>query len=184
MGYDAMEIWKEIPGYEGIYEASTLGQIRTREGKVTYSVRHGKRVWAQRILRQKRVPNKGGRIDPRIILYKNKESRTFLVSRLVAMTHCAGYSDRLTVDHKDGNPLNNSANNLEWVTRANNVKRAHDAGIYGAAYKPVILDDGFSTNRFKSLSEASLFLGKGRKYLSGELARGKNQVHGYRVSRC
>lgn len=40
------EIWKEIPGYEGSYEASTHGRIRTQQGKVTYSERwHGARVW-------------------------------------------------------------------------------------------------------------------------------------------
>ena len=44
------EMWKDIPNYEGIYQASTFGRIRTCEGKTTYTKRHGIRHWKQRIL--------------------------------------------------------------------------------------------------------------------------------------
>ena len=44
-----MEIWKDIPGYENIYEASNCGRIRTHKDKVTYTKMHGVRKWKQRI---------------------------------------------------------------------------------------------------------------------------------------
>lgn len=45
-----MEKWRDIPGYEALYQASTEGRIRTCEGKTTRNARFAKRVWKQRIL--------------------------------------------------------------------------------------------------------------------------------------
>ena len=45
------ETWKDIKGYEGIYQASSFGRIRTVEGKTTYTERHGVRHWKSRILK-------------------------------------------------------------------------------------------------------------------------------------
>ena len=50
---EKQEIWKDIPDYEGIYQASNLGRIRTASNKTTHSVRHGIRHWEQRILKFK-----------------------------------------------------------------------------------------------------------------------------------
>ena len=45
------EIWKDIPNYEGIYQASNLGRIKTAPNKITYTKRHGVRHWKSRILK-------------------------------------------------------------------------------------------------------------------------------------
>ena len=45
-----METWKDIPGYEGIYEVSDKGRVRTAENKTTHSVLRGERKWKQRVL--------------------------------------------------------------------------------------------------------------------------------------
>ena len=127
---DAMEQWKDIPGYEGLYQASTQGSIRTCEGKTTSSARFEKRVWKQRILKQKLYKNRKGRIDARVSLWKDGIEKTWLVSRLVAITWCDGYLQGLTVNHKNGNPLDNSADNLEWLTRAENIKHGFREGLY------------------------------------------------------
>ena len=47
------ERWQSIPYYEAEYEASNLGRIRTKEGKTTFTQRHGVRHWQQRILKPK-----------------------------------------------------------------------------------------------------------------------------------
>ena len=86
------ELWKDIPGYEGIYQASTLGNIRTCEDKTTHTERHGIRHWKQRTLKQKKCRNSKGRIDARVSLWKDGKERTWLVSRLVGLTWCDGYS--------------------------------------------------------------------------------------------
>ena len=67
-----MEKWKAIPEYEGIYEASDLGKIRTADGKTTWTDRHGARHWKQRILKQKwRRRQNGRRSDARVCLWKD-----------------------------------------------------------------------------------------------------------------
>lgn len=80
-----MENWKEIPGYEGLYEASDQGRIRTCEGKTTRNARYTKRVWKQRVLKPKKTRRKkNGLYDYHVSLWKDGHEKTWLVSRLVA----------------------------------------------------------------------------------------------------
>ena len=127
------EIWKDIPGYEGLYQASTLGRIRTCEGKTTSSARFSHRVWKQRILKQKCTTNIKGRKDYRVELWKGNEHKTFLVSRLIAFTWCNGYKEGFTVNHINGDYLDNRAENLEWLSRGDNIRHGFANGLYPQA---------------------------------------------------
>ena len=170
------EIWKSIPGYEGIYEASSTGRIRTSIGKTTKSARFSKRVWKQRILKQKYSKNRHGRVEGRVELWKDGNHRTFLVSRLVAMAFCDGYSEGMTVNHIDGDPLNNRIENLEWVTRGDNIRKAFDAGMYGSCCPVKLTDSCGRSFQLKSLSECDRFLGRGCGYSSNTINRGRKEV--------
>lgn len=77
------ETWKAIPGYEGIYEASDLGRVRSVDGKVTNSVRCGRRRWKGRILKTRGNSYITGY---RVSLWRDKVSRDYLVARLVGIT--------------------------------------------------------------------------------------------------
>lgn len=170
-----MEKWRDIPGYEGLYQASNMGQIRTCEGKTTSNARYGKRVWKQRIMKQKYSKNRKGRTDARVILWKDGKERTWLVSRLVALTWCEGYADGLTVNHINGNPLDNSAPNLEWVTIADNVKKGFDTGLFANNQKAVALRNGNGEIiLFASMAEASRHIGKSNSYISNYLKKNIN----------
>ncbi len=125
-----MEGWRDIPGYETLYQASKLGEIRTCEGKTTSSARFAKRVWKQRVLKQKHSTNRYGRSDARVSLWKDGKEKTWLVARLVAMTWCEGYKEGLTVNHINGNTIDNRAENLEWITRSENIRHAFNTGLY------------------------------------------------------
>lgn len=118
-------MWKDIPGYEGIYEASTTGGIRSKEGKVTYSTLHGKRKWESRILKQKVGKDRCCRVN----LYKNKKENTLLVHRLVAFTFIPTVPGKEYVNHIDGNRLNNAVENLEWCDHKENNNHAFDTGL-------------------------------------------------------
>ena len=155
-----MANWKDIPGFETIYQASDDGRIRTCEGKVTTSIRCGERHWKQRELKQHYCKRNTGRsADARVTLWKDKEPHYFLTSRLIALTWCDGYKDGMTVNHIDGNPLNNAASNLEWVTRADNIRHGFETGLYTTAKPCVVHIDGEEV-RFRSHTKAAEALRK------------------------
>ena len=166
------EIWKSIPGYEGLYEASSLGRIRTAEGKTTSSARYPVRVWKQRVLKQKVFIRKSGKQEYRVCLWKDGNARYYLVARLIAMTFLDMPFDKLTVNHINGNPSDNSAENLEWCTAKENIQHGFKTGLYKANQKPVVLMRGETGIYFPSMSEADRFLGRSEGYTSEVLARG------------
>jgi len=160
--------WKDIPSYEGIYEASTDGQIRSKEGKTTHSTRHGSRVWKSRVLKQK----VGKDTCCRVTLYKDKIEKTWLVHRLVALTFIPTIKGKEYINHIDGDRLNNSVGNLEWCNHEENNNHAFDNELIKTATKvKLIHKDTSETLEFRSMSKASEFLGRNVGYISGLLAR-------------
>ena len=167
------EVWKPIPGYEGIYEASDRGRIRTANGKTTSSARFPVRVWKQRVLKPKVQTRESGRKDQRVNLWKDGVETTQLVSRLVAMSFLPAPYEKLTVNHKNGNPMDNRVENLEWCSLQENIKHAYDTGLQRASQKAVVLTstDGHEL-RFVSMAEASRYLERNTGYVSCAIARG------------
>ncbi len=163
-----MEIWKDIPGYEGIYQASNYGNIRTVEGKTTYSIRHGKRRWKSRMLKGRGDNKTTGK---RVSLWKNKKHKDWLVARLVAITFLGEPEEGMTVNHIDGNRMNNRIENLEWLTRADNIKHGFENGLY--PQKSITLVNGKNEIlSFRSFSECSRYLGRCHNYISGCVKKG------------
>lgn len=170
-----MELWKSIPNYEGIYEASNLGRIRTAFGKTTKSARFEKRVWKQRILKPKMEKRRHGNVgDLRVSLWKDGIEKTMLVARLVALAWCDGYHDGMTVNHIDGNPLNNMAQNLEWVSLADNIRHGFNTGLYRTQKSCVLTNELGYRLVFPSMAKASKFLGHKNGYVSDCI--GKNRA--------
>lgn len=103
-----MEEFKEIPGFEGLYEVSTLGNVRNSRTN---------KVFKQSI-------NSKGYVQ--ICLQKQKKQISIKVHRLVALTFIPITNiNKNQINHIDGNKLNNNVNNLEWVTCKENIKHAH-----------------------------------------------------------
>ena len=173
-----MEMWRDIPGYEGIYEASTEGRIRSVDGKITSNARYSVRHWKQRIIKQKRRQRSTGKTDARVCLWKDGKERTYLVARLVAMTWCNGYMDGMTVNHIDGNTENNNVENLEWVSLKENIQKGFRDGLFSTMKPCVLIDESGEQIRFKSMADASRYLGRNIGYVSGALKLGRMYIHG------
>lgn len=174
LSHEKAEEWRAIPGYEGIYEASNLGRIRTAEGKTTQSSKCGVRVWRQRILRQKWQVRGNGRTDARVSLWKDKQEKTCLVSRLVCAAFHGVPSERETVNHINGDPADNRASNLEWLSLDDNIRHAFKTGLYSSIQRPVELtSENGSVRSFASMSSASRFLGRSASYVSTAVKRGR-----------
>ena len=113
-----MEIWKDIPGYDGSYQISNRGRVSSIGG------RNGKTV-ANRIMRQKLSNG-----YPQVVLRKNGR-HTHYVHRLVAENFIANPASKREVNHIDGNKTNNDVSNLEWVTSSENQLHAYVSGLQG-----------------------------------------------------
>lgn len=120
-----MEIWKPIKGYEGVYEVSNFGRIKSLEREIYRGKDYAKRVQKEKILKQ--VVNKDS--YHRVSLNKNSKSKMFAVSRLVAEAFIPNPENKPEVNHIDANRFNNKVENLEWVTAEENLNHARENGL-------------------------------------------------------
>ena len=110
------EIWKDIAGFEGHYQVSNLGHVKSLE-----RIGYGGKTIPERMLKQ----NLDGDGYPRIGLHKNGCTKTRHVHRLVAEAFILNPQNYPEVNHKDENKQNNNANNLEWCTTKYNLTYGH-----------------------------------------------------------
>ena len=122
------EIWRPISGYEGLYEVSNNGRVRSVQRIIHYSDGYD-RINDGRILKPAKA-SKDKRCDYlRVSLSKDNFVRQFSVHRIVA-EHFVNRNDGCDfVNHIDGNKHNNSAENLEWVTASGNKMHAVYTGL-------------------------------------------------------
>ena len=106
-----MEEWKSIPGYEGLYEVSNLGRVRSVERCDRFN-----RKIVSKILKPNYV---SGYL--RVGMYKNKTFKYYLIHRLVAQAFLPNPDNLPQVNHKDEDKSNNRVDNLEWCDRSYNM---------------------------------------------------------------
>lgn len=114
------EIWKDIQGYEGLYQVSNLGRVKSLARLDT----RGQRV-SEKIL--KLGKHRAGYF--RVNLYKNGKMKQYLVHRLVALAFIPNPENKEQVNHIDGNKQNNVIENLEWCTHSENIQHAYRTGL-------------------------------------------------------
>ena len=200
-------VWKDIPGYEGKYQVSNIGQVRS----LNYRGNTGK----TKILKQ----DTGRDGYKRVVLCKDGKYKKYLVHRLVAMAFIPNPHNYPIINQKDENKTNNQYKNLEWCTiQYNNNYGTHNEKIsktmkgkntgknnpfYGKQHteetkkkistakkgkkrkgKPILMftkEDEF-IRRFNSVADANEFLGKSRYNANIYLcAEGTNEIaYGYK----
>lgn len=108
-----MEVWKDIEGYEGLYQVSSLGRIKSLE-RLDSCGRKIKSRFLKPIKTNKRVEYQ------QVSLCQNGKVKNYLVHILVAKAFIPNINNYTDINHKDENPSNNTASNLEWCTPAYN----------------------------------------------------------------
>lgn len=127
------EVWKDIPGYEGKYQASDLGRIRSLNRRVNIGGGHT-RLMKGRVLR----PAASKKYDPHLTVVLGHGENGSSVHRLVAAAFLGPCPKGQEVRHLDGNPQNNHISNLAYGTRTENIC---DVMRIGKAWRTLTTND-------------------------------------------
>jgi hypothetical protein len=115
------EIWKDIVGYEGLYQVSNLGRVKSLPKYDRLGRFHNECIKAS-------VNNGNGYLV--VNLKHNGSQQMKTVHRLVAETFLINPTNLTDINHKDGNKSNNVVTNLEWCTRSENMTHAVKNGLH------------------------------------------------------
>jgi hypothetical protein len=173
-----IEVWKDIKGYEGLYQVSNMGRLKSLERTVA-GKNGSERTIRERIL--KPSTNEYGYL--RVCLCDSRGKRKFLsVHRLVCEAFHENPKNKPEVNHINENKSDNRACNLEWVSRKENCNHGtRTARSAKARSKPVgqFTIDGKLIKVWQSTIEIERQLGVSQGHIS-DVARGKlKTAYGY-----
>lgn len=119
------EIFKDVPGYEGIYQVSNLANVKSLS-RTMYNQGVNPFQSKEKLLKPKLVTN--GKLVVRLFL--DNKPKTFQIHQLVAMAFLNHTPSglKIVVDHIDNNPLNNKLNNLQLITQRENASKDRKGG--------------------------------------------------------
>lgn len=165
-----MEIYKDIPNYESLYQVSNLGNI--------------KNITTGKIL--KTFLNKYGYLQ--VTLCKNNKTKLFRVHRLVASSFIDNPSNKTQVNHINGDKKDNRVDNLEWCTGSENIRHSYKnrlqiakKGKNNTLSKPVYqydLDGNF-IKEWDSVGEISRNMNIRKQYISACCLNKINKTNGF-----
>ena len=172
--------WKPIKGYEGLYEISDNGDVKSLDRIVTLSNGCAKHV-GSRMMKLTLSKGRGGEGYYVVNLHKNGIGKLQFVHRLVAEAFIPNPNSLPTVNHIDGNKTNNAVNNLEWTSFPENNTHALDMKLRLPRGTKVVqkTSEGEVVNIYKSTCEASRTTGIGRGSISHCINHRSNHAGGY-----
>lgn len=126
-----MEIWKDIEGYEGIYQVSDEGNVRSLDRITKYK----NTIHKMKLSGKPIKGNTNTRGYRYVNLCKNSNKKTITVHRLVMKHFIPNHENKSEINHIDGNKTNNKLSNLEWVTSKENYDHSVSIGLRKNRYK-------------------------------------------------
>lgn len=118
------EIWKDIKGYNGVYQVSNLGNVRRIKLKEYNSTEY--------IIDRNIKPTDNGNGYKIVGLSKDNKRKNYYIHRLVAIAFIKNPNMYKEINHKDNQKSNNNVNNLEWCDRGYNVRYSYLKGSHQA----------------------------------------------------
>ena len=179
--FDEVEVWKDIEGYEGMYQVSNMGLVWSVEREIVMPKGGIKKLGGLFI-----IPDIIHNGYYQIKLYKNGKYKRILLSRLVAIHFIPNPLNLPQVNHKKGNKSDNRASQLEWCTASENVQHAFDIlgrkpikGLkhYSSIEVLQISLDGFLIGVFISITEAHIITSIRRGHI-GKCVNGERKTAG------
>lgn len=182
------EEWRDIVGYEGMYQVSNLGNVKRLKDQI-FVIDDKQRRQYTKIINEKILHQFADNNGYKIVNINAKRTR---VHRLVAEAFLCNCEQKPFVNHKDGNKSNNNVANLEWCTASENTLHAYATGLLDLhgfyekteehKRKIVMCDDsGKVIKRFNSITDAFAFFGEKYRGAITEVCQGKRQHYkGYR----
>lgn len=168
------ETWKTIPGFEGYYEVSNLGRVRSLNRTVTSS--RGKQYIKRGRIRKPILNDTTGYYA--VVLCGEKTKKTMTVHRLVAMSFLENPQNYNCVNHKNENKRDNRVENLEWCSKAYNN---NFGSRKTASDKPVVAKHMITGERavFQNARMAAKKTGANYKNISACCRGKRRQAAGY-----
>lgn len=142
-----IEIWKDVIGYEGLYQVSNIGRVKTL-AKIRTGLEYRTKKTTYRQYKEKLMSQCIMRTYYAVVLRKDGAYKTHLVHRLVAKAFIQNPENKPNVNHIDFNPLNNHLSNLEWCTQYENI---HHTIRHGRSRTPQGIDNGMAKIDVKNL---------------------------------
>ena len=165
------ETWKDVKGYEGLYQVSSLGKVK----RIRFINKNTSRP-QEKVIKQKL--RKDGYLE--VALYKKGKGKSIQVHRLVAQAFLYNIDNKPAVNHKNGNKTDNKVTNLEWVTVSENA--IHSSRVLQKNVKRINQYDlqGRYLATYASIRIASEINGIKECSISNVLAKRKNRTGKYK----
>jgi hypothetical protein len=154
---DKKEIWKDVPDYEGLFQVSNKGRVKSKKRQV----RRGYKYQIKTVPEKIRALSLDKHGYYHLALSKNNKRKNFFVHRLVALAFLKNPKNYPVINHIDGNKKNCCVENLEWASILQNNKHAYAIGLKKPSgnaikYRPVAqyTIEGIFVAKYKSITEA------------------------------